>query len=95
MSPLLLNYCFHDLEDVRESQIIQEDRNTLRVLMVPWERVSFQTKELTTESLKSLLETDRMRIIVEEVDQLCETVGCKTPFVVSHVSRDEMLRGPS
>jgi phenylacetate-CoA ligase len=95
VSPLILNHCFHGLEELRESQIIQEDANTLRVVVVPWGSVSEDTSNALLKSLRKTLESDAMRIILEPRDELPEGTGCKTPFIVSRLKLRESLASPS
>ena len=93
VSPLILNYCFHSLNELRESQIVQEDRNTLRVIMVPWHNISSDTTQKLLDSLRKTLESDSIRIILEQRNELTNNYGCKTPFIVSHIDlKDSMER---
>lgn len=94
ISPLILNYCFHSLDEVRQSQIIQEDERTLRVVVAPWERLSDKITETLAQSLRDALESDSMRIIVEQVAALPQSPGCKTPFIVSRVDLKDSLARP-
>ena len=91
VSPLLLNYCFHDLDEVREAQLIQEERNLLRVLVVPWQKISPETSQALLSSIRSTLETDSMNIMLEQADKLCENEGCKTPFIMSSLKLRDSL----
>ncbi len=95
VSPLILNHCFHGLDELRESQIIQEDASTLRVVVAPWDSVSEDTSNTLLNSLRNTLESDSIRIILEQRDELPECSGCKTPFIVSRLNLRDSLARPS
>jgi len=58
---------------------------------VPWEKISPDTKEGLVHSLREALESSNIRIVVEEVEEVPCTVGCKRPFVISHVHVENHL----
>jgi len=91
VSPLFLSYIFHNREEIREGQIIQENLNSFRIKVVPWEKISPDTKEGLVHSLREALESSNIRIVVEEVEEVPCTVGCKRPFVMSHVRLENHL----
>lgn len=86
VSPLMLNYLFHQRDEIREGQIIQEDVNYLRVKLVPWNAISPETKYGLVRSLRGALESSNLTIVVEEVSEIPRTTGCKKPFVISRLS---------
>jgi phenylacetate-CoA ligase len=85
VSPLTLNYLFHNRPEIREGQIIQEDLDLFRIKVVPWKRISEETREGLLRDLRSALESSGIRLIIEEVKDIPRTVGCKKPFVISRV----------
>lgn len=91
VSPLILNYIFHKQEEIREGQIIQEDLKSFRIKVVPWDGISSATKEGLVRDLGSALESSNIRMAVEEVEDIPCTVGCKRPFVISHVRMENHL----
>ncbi|MBI4966215.1 MAG: phenylacetate--CoA ligase family protein [Desulfomonile tiedjei] len=85
VSPLILSYVFHRSEEIRESQIIQEDLSSFRIKVVPWETISPATKEGLVRDFGKALESSRARMVIEEVEEIPPTLGCKRPFVISHI----------
>jgi phenylacetate-CoA ligase len=85
VSPLILNYIFHNREEIREGQIVQESLNSIRIKVVPWEKISPDTKEGLVSDLQTALESSNIRMVVDEEEEIPCTVGCKRPFVISHV----------
>ncbi|MGO9568066.1 MAG: phenylacetate--CoA ligase family protein [Desulfomonilaceae bacterium] len=91
VSPLLLNPPFHRLEEIKEGQIIQEDDNTLRIIIVPWERISESTREQLGREISDLLASSAMKVIIEEVEGIPRTGSCKQAFVVSRIRLEDYL----
>jgi phenylacetate-CoA ligase len=91
VSPLILNYIFHDREEIREGQIIQESLSSFRIKVVPWEKISPETKEDLVRDLQTALKSTNISISVEEVEEIPCTVGCKRPFVISHVRLEDHI----
>jgi phenylacetate-coenzyme A ligase PaaK-like adenylate-forming protein len=91
VSPLLLNYPFHRLEEIKEGQVIQEDIKTLRVLTVPWERISESTKEQLEKEIEACLASPGMRVIIEEAEEIPRTASLKKAFVISHIQLEDYL----
>jgi phenylacetate-CoA ligase len=91
VSPLLLNPPFNRLEDIKEGQIIQEDVKTLRIIVVPWERISNSTREQLGREISDSLASPGMRVIIEEVEAIPSTHSCKKAFVVSHIRLEDYL----
>lgn len=90
VSPLILHFSFYNLDEIREAQIIQEDLNTLRILIAPWECISADTKEKVLREMRSRLQSPGMHLIIEEVDCIANAPNCfKKPFLVSHVPQDD------
>jgi phenylacetate-CoA ligase len=91
VSPLLLNPPFHSLEEIKEGQIIQEDVKTLRIMIVPWERVSESTREQLGREISDAVASPAMRVIIEEVEGIPRTRSCKKAFVVSRIRLEDYL----
>jgi len=91
VSPLLLNPPFHNLEEIKEGQIIQEDVETLRIIIVPWDRISESTREQLGREISDTLASPGMRVIIEEVDGIPKISSCKKPFVVSRIRLEDYL----
>ncbi len=90
ISPLILHFSFYNLDEIRETQIIQEDLNTLRILIVPWDRITTETKEKILHEMRSRLQSPGMQLIIQEVDGIaCEPNRFKKPFLVSRVPLDD------
>ena len=91
VSPLLLNPPFHRLEEIKEGQVIQEDIKTLRIIIVPWERISESTREQLGREISDSLASPGMRVIIEEVEAIPRTGSCKKAFVVSRIRLEDYL----
>ena len=91
VSPLLLNPPFNRLEEIKEGQIIQEDVKTLRIVIVPWERISESTREQLGREISDSLASPGMRVIIEEVEGIPRTGSCKKAFVVSRIRLEDYL----
>ncbi len=92
VSPLVLDYAFLHLDEIKESQIIQEDLRTLRIRVVPWDTISHTTRERLLRELQSRLESPEMELIIEEVEDIPRTEGGKRPFVISHLEREDRIQ---
>lgn len=88
LSPLGLTYVFHHADDVREGQIVQEDLDYLRVLVVPWEGISNRTVEHLKQAVLDHVDCPGMRVDVETVEDIPRTPGGKRPFLVSKAPPD-------
>jgi phenylacetate-CoA ligase len=92
ISPLILHFAFYNMDEIQEAQIIQEDLNTLRIMIVPWHGISPKTKERLLQELRSRLESPGMELIFQEMESIPCKKGCyKKPFLVSHVELDKYL----
>ncbi len=91
VSPLLLNHPFHHLEEIKEGQIVQEDIQTLRIKIVPWEQVSEDTRERLRSNVENCLPSSTMKVIIEEVGDIPRTGCCKKPFIVSRIRIEDYL----
>jgi phenylacetate-CoA ligase len=91
VSPLLLNPPFHRLEEIKEGQITQEDVKTLRIVIVPWERISESTREQLGREIRDSLASPAMRVIIEEVEGIPRSGFCKKAFVVSRIRLEDYL----
>jgi len=89
VSPLMLNLLFHQLDDIREGQIIQEDYNFLRVKLVGWGTISAETEAAIVRGMREALESSNLTIVVEQVGEIPRTMGCKRPFVISRPAAEE------
>lgn len=83
--PLGLNHVVYHLEEIRESQIVQEDLDLLRVKVVPWETLSAETVKAIRENVGRYLDVPSMTIRVEVVDEIPKSVTGKKPFVLSRI----------
>jgi phenylacetate-coenzyme A ligase PaaK-like adenylate-forming protein len=92
ISPLILNFSFLNTDEIKEAQIIQEDLNTLRILIAPWTEISLETKEKLMQELRSRLESPGMELILQEIEGIPCQAGCyKKPFLISRVDVDKYL----
>ncbi len=89
--PTAMDYAVYHLEEIKESQIIQEDINTLRVKMVPWENISVSTKARLLHELRGYLGSPGMELILEEVEEIPRTSRRKKPFVISYVNLEDYI----
>ena len=65
--PTAMDYAIYHLEEIKEGQIVQEDLNTLRIKVVPWEIISASTKARLLHELRGYLGSPGMELILEEV----------------------------
>jgi len=91
VSSLVLHYVFYDFDEIKEAQIIQEDLSTLRILVVPWEKLSDETRKGMLKETRSRLQSPGMTLIVQAVDEIPATPGGKRPFMVSRLSSKDRL----
>jgi phenylacetate-CoA ligase len=86
VSPLGLNHVVYHLEEIRESQLVQEDLDLLRIKVVPWEALSPATVRAVKERIRTYLRAPSMRIRAEVVEEIPRTSTGKKPFVVSKLA---------
>jgi phenylacetate-CoA ligase len=92
ISPLILHFAFYHMDEIQEAQIIQDDLNTLRIMIVPWNGISHKTKERLLQELRMRLGSPSMKLILKEMGSIPCKEGCyKKPFLVSHVELDKYL----
>jgi phenylacetate-CoA ligase len=89
--PTAMDYAMYHLEEIKESQIIQEDINTLRIKMVPWDNISESTKAQLLHELRRYLGSPGMELILEEVEEIPRTSRRKKPFVISYVNLEDYI----
>ena len=77
---------FTELEGVREAQVIQEERDRLRIKVVPSPAFGEHTVREIERRVKARL-TDRMRVDVERVDEIPRTKAGKFQAVINRVGR--------
>lgn len=85
VSSLGLNFVFHHLDEVKESQIIQESLNRLHIKVVPWNKLGPDTLRTLKKRLRDHMQWDGMDIHVEQVDHIPRNAGGKRPFFISQV----------
>lgn len=91
ISPLILHFAFHNLEEIRQAQIIQEDIKTLRVKVVPWDKLSENTCKTLVNEIHARLEAPSVSVIVEQAEEIPRTKGGKRPFVVTKLKTEDYL----
>jgi phenylacetate-CoA ligase len=91
VSPLILDFAFYHLDEVREAQIIQEDIKTLRIRVVPWDTLSESTRVTLIKEIEVRLASPTMRMILEETQDIPRTEGGKRPFVISKLRMEDYL----
>ncbi|MCX5861991.1 MAG: phenylacetate--CoA ligase family protein [Desulfomonile sp.] len=78
-----LSQCsFYDLEDVKETQILLEDDNLVRVMVVPRKEVSAALRESIVQEIQKSLGPSSMNVIVEEVDEIPPVESGKRPLII-------------
>jgi phenylacetate-CoA ligase len=91
IAPVAMDYALYHLEEIKESQIVQEDINTLKIRLVPWETISGTTKQKLLSEVRSHLGSLIMNVVIEEVDHIPRTARGKKPFIVSHLQMDRYI----
>jgi phenylacetate-CoA ligase len=85
VSSLGLNFVFHHLDEIKESQIIQESLERLHIKVVPWNKLGPHTLKTLKKRVSDHMQWDGMEIHVEQVDHIPRNAGGKRPFFMSHV----------
>lgn len=85
ISPLGLNHVVYHLDEIKESQIIQEDLDLLRVKVVPWKDVAPHALTALEDRVRSYLGGRDMRISLEVVEEIPRSATGKKPFVLSRL----------
>jgi len=91
VAPVAMDYALYHLEEIEESQIIQENIDTLRIKVVPWSVISEFTKQTLLSEIRAYLASPKMNLILEEVDEIPRTPRCKKPFIISHLNVEQYL----
>jgi phenylacetate-CoA ligase len=89
VAPVAMDYAFYHLEEIREAQIIQDDINTLQVKIVPWDKLSEGTRIALRDNILTYLNSRRMTVVIEEVDEIPRTKRGKQPFVICRLKPDD------
>ncbi len=89
--PTAMDYAIYHLEEIKESQIIQEDINTLRIKVVPWQNISTSTRTRLLHEIRSYLDSPGMELILEDVEEIPRTSRLKKPFVISYVNIEDYI----
>jgi phenylacetate-CoA ligase len=91
ITPTAMDYAIYHLEEIKESQIIQEDINTLRIKVAPWEIISESTKERLLKEIRGYLGSPGMNLIWDEVEEIPRTSRRKKPFVISYLNVEDYI----
>jgi len=91
VTPTAMDYAIYHLEEIKESQIIQEDINTLRIKVVPWEIISESTKGRLLHEIRGYLGSPGMNLVWEEVAEIPRTSRRKKPFVISYLNVEDYI----
>lgn len=84
-----LSVAFYGVPNIIKSQIVQEELDFLRVLIMPTEHFSKDDKRLIMRNLKDKI-GDEMDIVVEEVADIPLAKGGKHKFIVSKIPQDQL-----
>ncbi|MEM4407440.1 MAG: hypothetical protein QXI19_01710 [Candidatus Caldarchaeum sp.] len=93
ISPSVLYQCVFDLPQVGGVQFIQEETDSLRVLIVPTESYTEREQRLLEQRLGAVFAGEKMFVAIQLVDAIEPTERGKHPLVVSRVQRDWKDRG--
>jgi len=93
VSPSIIDYCFNNLYEIKEGQIVQEDLDRLRVRIVPWKGISEATRAKILADINATLQSPRMAVSVDVVDHIPRTPGGKRLIVVSNLRTEDMFGG--
>jgi phenylacetate-CoA ligase len=91
VTPTAMDYAVYHLEEIKESQIIQEDINTLRIKVAPWEIISESTKQRLLKEIRGYLGSPGMNLVLEEVEEIPRTSRSKKPFVISYLNVEDYI----
>jgi phenylacetate-CoA ligase len=73
----------YQFEEIREVQIVMEDDDRIRVLIVPWDKLSQDTVSRLTVRLTEVFGSASKRLVVETVDEIRTAPSGKRQFVVA------------
>ncbi|MEW6113233.1 MAG: phenylacetate--CoA ligase family protein [Thermodesulfobacteriota bacterium] len=93
VSPSIIDYCFNNLDEIKEGQIVQEDLDRLRVKIVPWDGISEGTRAKLLADIDASLQSPRMVVSIEVVDEIPRTPGGKRLMVISNLKTDDLFGG--
>lgn len=91
ISSLTLNHAFYELRGIRESQIIQESVDELTIRVAPWDHLTPSVEEEIVRAIADRLQSPRMKISLEIVEEIPSTPGGKHPFVISKIQPEKIL----
>ena len=87
ISPSILTHPFKPMVNIEKSQIIQEDKNSIRIKIVRKPGYTERDTEILLQGLQPRVGHD-MRILVEYVDDIERTPSGKYRWVISKVVKD-------
>lgn len=85
-----LDFIFKPIDNVKESQIIQEDLYNIRILVVSADDFSKEDEELIIAKTKERL-GDEMKITVEKTDSIPRNKNGKIRYVISKINKNKVL----
>jgi phenylacetate-CoA ligase len=91
VSPSIIDYCFNNLDEIKEGQIVQEDVDRLKVKIVPWDGISEGTRAKLLADIEASLQSPRMAVSIEVVDEIPRTLGGKRLMVISNLRTDAIF----
>lgn len=80
--PDLSQCSFYNRNEIRETQLVLEEPNVLRVRVVPRTTITPELVEIIRRDITNCGEMSKMEIIVEEVDMILPLEGGKRPLIV-------------
>lgn len=92
VAPGPLDFALYRLPEIKEAQIVQEDVSEILVKVVPWDRLSEQTRVALVKDLGSTIKSDRLKIRVDELEEIPRTAGGKKLFLVSRLRIDDYIK---
>ncbi len=92
VSASILTFPLKTPEGIIESQIVQEEVDVLRIMLVTDSSFDRDQKAKLQSSIMSCVGSD-MHIIVEEVDRIPRTQNGKFRFLISHVEKESLNTG--
>lgn len=84
-----LDFVFKPIEHVKESQIIQEDINNIKILVVATEEFNKNDELLIKEKMAERV-GDEMNFTVEKIDSIPRDKNGKIRYVISKVNKNKM-----
>lgn len=92
ITPVAMDYAFYGLEEIKQAQIEQVSIDKINIKLVPWEMLSDITLDKLLENVRFYMNSDKLNISVEIVDEIERTSRGKRQFIINHLHLDDCVK---